>query len=91
MINKTTGIAKKDELITTGHAPGYRRFFFTLDVDFGNRKEEIEFSLSANDAAELFNKLYDTFECAYPNPIDKDDKNISEWKFNKIKELLGKA
>ncbi|MGD9554168.1 MAG: hypothetical protein AB7D96_02425 [Arcobacteraceae bacterium] len=88
MINKKTGIVKNDKLITTGNAPGYRRFFFTLDVDFGDKKEEIEFSLSANDAAELFNKLYDTFESAYPNPIDKDDKSISEWRFNNIKKLL---
>lgn len=88
MINKTTGLTKNDKLITTGYAPGYRRFFFTLDVDFGEQKEEIEFSLNANDAAKLFNKLYETFECAYPDPIDKDDKSIEDYYFHKIRELL---
>lgn len=90
MTNKNTGIVKRDELISTGHVPGYRQFYFTLDVDFGNKKEEIEFSLSANDAAKLFNKLYDTFECAYPEPIDKDNKNINEWHFRLIKKLIEK-
>ncbi|MGB7402667.1 MAG: hypothetical protein WA916_08800 [Arcobacter sp.] len=89
MIDKK-GYARRDKIKSTGSAPGYRKFFLTVDIDKGNEEiEEVELCFDANDAIEIFNDLYQVYKHAYPAPVDNDDENIHEWKFELIKKVIG--